>query len=140
MPGMIFGLASSPLVDAGIQYPRSRPIPMVIRPCLDRRQAGVIGKGLSRWAIVHIDDTADLIALVWDAIVTNSNKAGHGWEGFYIVANDELSVYDLAKETGRVMKELGLSSSDEVTTFTPEEVLKYFPHVRSSSYSLRVCH
>ncbi len=133
MPGMIYGEVVSPLVDAGLQYSRSRPIPMFLRPSISRGQAGVIGKGLSRWANVHVDDVADLFLLLWNAIVSGSEKAGHGWEGFYIAASDESDAYEYAKETARVLVELGLSTSTEVSSFTPEEVSKYYPSVSSST-------
>lgn len=129
MPGMVYGEVKSPLVDAGIQYSRSRPIPMALRPAISRGQAGVIGKGLSRWVDVHVDDAADLFLLLWNAVLSGSEKAGHGWEGIYIAASDDFNWYESAKETGRVLVELGLSATDEVTTYTPEEVAKYYPFV-----------
>lgn len=101
----------------------------MLNPSISRGQAGVIGKGLATWITVHVEDTADLFLVLWDAIVSNSDKAGHGWEGFYIVGNDEITTYDIAKETGRVLVALGLSTSEEVTTFSPEEEAKYYPDV-----------
>lgn len=127
MPGMIYGAASSPLVDAGIQYSRSRGLPLGMNPTISRGRPGVIGKGLTVWATVHVEDTADLFLLLWDAIVSHSDKAGHGWEGFYIVGSGEMNFHDIAKETGRVMVELGLSTTDEVTPLSPEEVAKFYP-------------
>lgn len=138
MPGMIFGVASSPLVDAGIQYSRSRGLPMSISPSVFRGQGGAIGKGLAVWDTVHVEDTADLFLLLWNAIVSHSDKAGHGWEGFYIVGNDVITFYDIAKETGRVLVERGLSTSDEVTTLSPEEIEKYYSHVRLLSFFVLV--
>lgn len=129
MPGMIYGVASSPLVDAGVQYSRSRGLPMSIGPSVFRGQGSTIGKGLAVWDTVHVEDTADLFLLLWNAIVSHSDKAGHGWEGFYIVGSDVITFYDIAKETGRVLVELGLSASDEVTTLSPEEIEKYYSHV-----------
>lgn len=129
MPGMIYGVASSPLVDAGIQYSRSRGLPMSISPSVFRGQGGTIGKGLAVWDTVHVEDTADLFLLLWNAIVSRSDKAGHGWEGFYIAGSDVITFYDIAKETGRVLVELGLSTSDEVTALSPEEIEKYYSHV-----------
>ncbi len=134
MPGMIYGAASSPLVDAGIQYSRSRGLPLSILPSISRGKPGVIGKGLALWATVHVEDTADLFLLLWSAIVSHSDKVGHGWEGFYIVGSGEMNFHDIAKETGRVMVELGLSTTDEVTALSPEEVAKYYPPVSLLSF------
>ncbi len=56
LPGTIWGIASNPLVAAGIQNPYSQQIPSLIRASLDRKQAGMVGKGLAIWPDVNIED------------------------------------------------------------------------------------
>lgn len=43
-------------------------------------------------------------------------------------------MYDIALAVGRAMVELGLAKSEVPTTFTPEEIDKYFGGVRSALY------
>jgi hypothetical protein len=56
LPSTIYGVASNPLVDAGIQNPHSIQIPLLIKASLDRGRAGMVGKGAALWPDVHIDD------------------------------------------------------------------------------------
>lgn len=56
VPSTIYGIETGSLVDAGISNPHSIQIPNLIRAALDRRRAGVVGKGLAIWPDVHIDD------------------------------------------------------------------------------------
>ncbi len=56
LPSTIYGLASGPLVDAGIVNPRSMQIPALIEASMDRRQAGMVGEGRNFHPNVHIDD------------------------------------------------------------------------------------
>lgn len=56
VPSTIWGIASNPLVDAGIQNPYSQQIPNLIRASLDRRQGGMVGKGLAIHPDVNIED------------------------------------------------------------------------------------
>jgi hypothetical protein len=56
LPSSIYGLATGPLVDAGIQNPSSIQIPWTIGAALDRGQVGMVGPGKNIWPNVHIDD------------------------------------------------------------------------------------
>lgn len=57
-PGLIYGLASGPVFDAGIanRTSGSRQIPSLIRAALDRQRSGTIGPGKAVWPIIHVDD------------------------------------------------------------------------------------
>ena len=122
----MYGIASNPLVDAGIMNPRSMQIPTLISASLNRGRAGVVGKGISRWSSVHIDDTADLYIILFDAIVHDPESVGHGRNGYYFGANGEHSWYDICKEIGRAMESLGLADHSEPTAFSDEELVRYF--------------
>lgn len=65
--------------------------------------------------------------VLYDAIVKNGpDHVDHGGRGYYYGENGEHSWYELSKEIGRVMVELGLSKSDEPTSFSKEELIRYF--------------
>jgi nucleoside-diphosphate-sugar epimerase len=125
-PSTVWGIASNPLVDAGIANTTSIQIPMLIRAALARGQAGMVGKGLACWPSVNIEEQADLYIVLLDAVLSNPDKVGHGRDGYYFGINGEHTWYQISKEIGKAMVKLGLSKSDEPTMFTQEEIPKYF--------------
>lgn len=68
----------------------------------------------------------DLFIVLYDAIVNNPDKIGHGRDGFYFGENGEHLWYDISKAIGKALVKRGISKSDEPTTFTKEELVKYF--------------
>lgn len=57
LPSTVYAIAKNPLVDAGISNAHSVHIPLVIRGSLDRKRAGMVGKGKSIQSSIHIDDS-----------------------------------------------------------------------------------
>ena len=64
--------------------------------------------------------------VLFDNIIANPDKTGHGWEGFYFGENGEHHWIDISNAIGQAMTELGLSDSPEPTAFTAEELKKYY--------------
>ncbi|KAL4252221.1 NAD(P)-dependent Metabolic Enzyme [Abortiporus biennis] len=126
IPSTIWGVPSTPLIDAGLQKTSSIQIPMLIKAALGMSQGGVVGKGVGQWGDVHIDDVADLYIVLLDAILANPGTVGHGREGYYFVENGEHTWYDISKEIAKALYDLGRGKSPEPTTFTSEELTKYF--------------
>lgn len=67
---------------------------------------------------------ADLYRLLFDAILLNPKATPHGWEGFYFVDNGEHTWYDISKEIGNALVDLGISDVAEPTPFTDEELVR----------------
>ncbi|KAI8980053.1 NAD-P-binding protein [Trametes punicea] len=134
-PSTIYGIAQGALVQAGVSNPHSIQIPALIKVSLARKRAGVVGQGKSLWPDVHISDIADLYITLFDAIVTNPDKIGHGWEGFYFGENGEHSWYQISRAIGEAFVELGICSDPEPTTFSTEELIKYFGSEAQGNYS-----
>ncbi|KAI0789837.1 hypothetical protein C8Q75DRAFT_762665 [Abortiporus biennis] len=126
LPGTIYGIASNPLVSEGIQNPISSQIPDLIRAGLGRGQGGVVGKGVSQWPDVSIEDVSELYIVLLNAILEPPDSAGHGREGYYFGENGEHTWYEICKEIAKTLHELGRGKSDEPTTFSTEELVKYF--------------
>ena len=78
----------------------------------------------------------DLFIILWDAVVSNPEKIGHGRDGFYFGENGEHLWYDISKAIGKALVKRGISKSDEPTPFTTEELVKYFGSEVSSLRSL----
>lgn len=70
---------------------------------------------------------ADLYVVVFNAIRANPDKVGHGRDGYYFGVNGEHNMYNVGKEVA-----LGRASNDGPTSFTQEDLDKYFK-VRISS-------
>ncbi|KAF9443686.1 NAD(P)-binding protein [Macrolepiota fuliginosa MF-IS2] len=125
-PATIYGIASGKFVDAGLQNKHSIQLPTLIGASIDRGQAGMVGTGVNIWPNVHVDDVADLYIDIYNAIKSKPDAIGHGRDGFYFGLNGEHTLYDVSKELGRALVALGKSSKEEPTTFTKEEIDKYF--------------
>ncbi|KAI0769398.1 NAD-P-binding protein [Trametes elegans] len=125
LPSTIYGLANGPLVDAGIMNPQSQQIPALIMTSIDRGQAGMVGEGKNIWPNVHIQDVAHLYEVLWNKELAGE-KMGHGKEGYYFAENGEHELYDVAKTIGSVLKQFGLTRTGEPSSFTKEELDRYF--------------
>ncbi|EMD34173.1 hypothetical protein CERSUDRAFT_98104 [Gelatoporia subvermispora B] len=125
LPSTIYGLASGPLADAGIMNIHSQQIPTLIKSSLDRGAAGMVGEGKNIWPSVHIDEVADLFFVVFENAIAGK-KIGHGNEGFYFGENGEHTLYEVGRGIGAALVELGKIKNPEPTTFTKEEIDKYF--------------
>ncbi|KAI0661419.1 NAD-P-binding protein [Cubamyces menziesii] len=125
LPSTIYGLATGPFVDAGIMNPQSQQIPALIMASMDRRRAGMVGEGKNIWPNVHIDDVVHLYEVLWNNVLSRE-EIGHGTEGYYFAENGEHKLYDVARRIGAVLKDLSLADTDEPSTFSQEELDKYF--------------
>ncbi|KAI0077637.1 NAD-P-binding protein [Panus rudis PR-1116 ss-1] len=126
LPGVVYGVANTPFVAAGLQHAVTFAGPLLTKIAIARGRVGVVGKGLGLWPFVHIDDTADLYIVLLDAILRNPDKVDHGRNGYYIAGNGEFAIGEVSKAIGQVLVELGTLKDAEPTTFTREELVKYF--------------
>ena len=69
---------------------------------------------------------ADLYIVLYDALVANPEKVGHGWEGIFYGENGEHSWYQISRAIGDALVKLGLCDEAEPTAFIREELVKYF--------------
>ncbi|KAH9933410.1 uncharacterized protein B0H18DRAFT_644511 [Fomitopsis serialis] len=139
IPGIVDGIASGPVFEAGIAKKVSIQIPGLIKASLDRKRSGVVGPGKAIWPHIHIDDTADMYIVLFDAITSNPQSAGHGWEGYYFGENGHIFWYEIGKAIGQALVDLGLADNTEPTPFTEEELAKYWGSVPAGSYNGTTC-
>ncbi len=69
---------------------------------------------------------AEIYMILFDNILKNPDKVGHGWQGFYFAENGEHPWLDISKAVGQAMHELKLTDNPEPTRFTVDELKKYF--------------
>jgi len=125
MPSTVYGIATGKPFDLGISNAHSVQVPLATKASLDRGQGGMIGEGKNYWPNVEVHELAELYQIILDAALSDPNTP-HGREGYYIGANDEYRLYDLAKAYSQVLYEKGKGKSPEPTPFTAEEAQKYF--------------
>ncbi|KAL4268610.1 NAD(P)-dependent Metabolic Enzyme [Pleurotus pulmonarius] len=125
LPSTIWGIAQGRLVDLGISNNRSMQIPGLVRVSLDRKQGGMVGLGKNLWPNVNIEEQGDLFIILLDAVLTKQDT-GHGTNGYYFGESGEHSLHDVGKAIAEVLVDLGIGKSREPTTFTKEEIDKYF--------------
>lgn len=123
LPGLVYGIAKTPLVSLGIQNPRSQQIPAAINAGIDRYQGGVIGKGMNIWSHVYIEDLACLYMHIFDAAV-NSCRLYVGRNGVYFAENGECRVGDIFHAVARELSVRGCGAN-RPTVFTRAETEKY---------------
>ncbi|KAH9930926.1 NAD(P)-binding protein [Fomitopsis serialis] len=133
-PGMVYGIASALIHDAGIAKRFSIQIPGLVKPALARRRGGMVGPGKAVWPHAHVDDVADMSITLFDAISKNPQSVGHGWEGYYFVENGHVSRYEIGKAIGQALVDLGLAKDAEPTSFTNEELENYWASVSTGSF------
>ena len=68
---------------------------------------------------------AELYELLLDATLSDPNLA-HGRERYYFAENGEYKLYDVAKAYSQALYDLGKGKSPDPTTYTTDEVQKYF--------------
>ncbi|KAL1748421.1 hypothetical protein HDZ31DRAFT_79764 [Schizophyllum fasciatum] len=126
LPSTIYGWAKNDLVSQGIANYRSVQVPTLAAASLERRRAGMVGKGVARWPSVEVHELGDLYNLVFEKATRDPESLGHGRSGYYFGASDEHSWYEISKSIGEALVKLGRASDPEPTTFTKEEIDKYF--------------
>jgi nucleoside-diphosphate-sugar epimerase len=135
LPSTIYGLATGPIFDAKVANPHSIQVPALIKASIDRGRAGVIGSGNNVWPHVHINDIANLFLVLFNNILWEPERAGHGWEGFYFGENGSYKYGDLGEKIGEALVKTGKATEATPTPFTKEEVDKYFGGVSVFSSS-----
>lgn len=80
--------------------------------------------GVNIWPHVHIDDTADLFAVVYAGALKDS--IGHGRTGFYFGTAGEYNLLGAAEIIGRALVEQGYAKIAEPKSLTEEELKKYY--------------
>ena len=89
----------------------------------------------NRHALIHPRTVADLYIVLFDGILNNPDKTGHGWEGFYFGENGEHTWYQISQAIGEALVKLGIADDATPTTFTVEELVKYFGSEKWGWYS-----
>jgi nucleoside-diphosphate-sugar epimerase len=138
-PSIIYGLATGPIFDAKLANPHSVMVPVLVKAAIDRGRSGMVGNGKNVWPLVHILDTAEFFIVLLENILKPPDGPGHGWEGFYFAENERFTSVDLATRIGDELAWLNKISDASPTTFTKEDLVKYFGGVSTQSHHSLFC-
>ncbi|GHJ86682.1 hypothetical protein NliqN6_3084 [Naganishia liquefaciens] len=125
LPSTIYGLNNAELVEKGIGNNQSIQMPALIKASIDRKRPGVVGKGHNIWPNVHIKDVAELFMVVYDLALAG-NKGNHGRQGYFFAESGEHTLFAVGQTIGQAMVKYKLTDNPEPSTFSKEEIDKYF--------------
>ncbi|KAJ7448662.1 hypothetical protein B0H11DRAFT_2080222 [Mycena galericulata] len=125
LPSTVYGIATGPLVECGIQKRQTTVLPWLVKASLTRGQGGMVGQGRNVWSNVELYDLADLYIVLYDAIMSDIQPA-HGREGLYFAENGAHELREISAIVAQVLCEHGKGENVIPTTFTAEEEVKYF--------------
>ena len=80
----------------------------------------VLWNSLAWFAVV------DLFLILFKSLKEDGDTIYHGREGYFFAENGEHSWYDTSKKIAQVLHSLGISDYDEPSSFTTEELVKYW--------------
>ncbi|KAI0060393.1 NAD(P)-binding protein [Artomyces pyxidatus] len=126
LPGAVYGLASGPLVDLGVQNMHTYVTPHVIRSSIHRGQTPVAINPSVVWPCVEIGEVGDLYRILFDA-ARKDPSTPHGREGYYVGENGEMKMGDIRRELAGVLYWMGQGKSpepEEMTDAEREQALK----------------
>lgn len=113
LPGMVVGNISGKLVDLGICKGINVMFAgMIARIAVARGVGGTIGEGKNTWPVVDVEDVADLIILIYNAIPS----IGHGKNGYYFAENGEATMGEFLQP---IFEELVVAGKLKTATSTP---------------------
>jgi len=139
LPSTIWGEGKGEIFSQGLANSFSQQIPGLIKSALDRGRAGFVGKGESRdptgnwhrltaganiWPHVSITDLAELYGLVYAGALRAD--IGHGKSGYYLGIAGEYTYFNAASTIGGALVENGWAKEATPTSFTEEEIKKYY--------------
>ncbi|KIY69835.1 NAD(P)-binding protein [Cylindrobasidium torrendii FP15055 ss-10] len=125
VPGAAFGQPSGALVDAGL-HTATEFFPTLVVGAVKAAggDAAAVGEGLNEFAVVHIDDVADLGLLLIKKIISEKGLS-HGWDGYYFAVNGAVSLKDMVLAAAKGLNKV----QDPVyRPLTADEISKAFPY------------
>ncbi|KEY64907.1 hypothetical protein S7711_03899, partial [Stachybotrys chartarum IBT 7711] len=120
-PPIIYGPGQGP----GNQ--RSVQVPELARVILERGHGVQVGKGLSRWGVVHVRDLGRLFASLVASATADGGKAW-GEEALYLTSSDEASFGDISNKVTQAAHDQGLIPENSIQELEKEESAKVLPH------------
>ncbi|KAI8315050.1 4-aminobutyrate aminotransferase [Colletotrichum sp. SAR11_59] len=108
---------------------RSVQVPALAKTTLERKRGIQVGKGLSRWGNVHVEDVSQLfVKLVEKAVEGKADAQVWNENGLYLTGLGEISFGEISKLVATAAAKKGLIPSDDVEVLGPEDANTLLPH------------
>lgn len=120
-PPTIYGLGRGP------GNKKSRQVYKLVEITLQQGQAPIIGKGLTEWDDVHVNDLADLFVLLTEAAVANKPELDvelWGKKGYFLAENGHHVWGELSRLVGETAFKKGYIKEKDVKSLDPDEAWK----------------
>ncbi|KAJ5933131.1 hypothetical protein N7516_007620 [Penicillium verrucosum] len=122
-PPIIFGAGKGPVNQRSIQ------VPSLARAALLQRVGLYLGRGLSRWGIVHVSELADLFVKLAEHAVNASSGPIWNENGLFFAEKGFESFKDIALMIAKEAHGLGyIDSPDSVKSMNLDEANVVIPH------------
>ncbi|BDD62289.1 hypothetical protein MPDQ_006713 [Monascus purpureus] len=113
-------------VGRGCGNKRSIQLPDLAKYTIQHGKAFQVGRGLSHWPNLHINDLGNLFVLLVEEALKGGGNATWGLEGYYFAANEKEHVWgDIAVLVAKEAQSRGLTSSVDVLSWSAEEADKH---------------
>ncbi|KAF9880865.1 nad dependent epimerase dehydratase family protein [Colletotrichum karsti] len=134
--------ADEPKINAALVFPpiiygkglgpgntRSVQVPALAKATLQRKRGVQVGKGLSRWGNVHVQDVSQLfVKLVEKAVEGKGDAQVWNENGLYLTGVAELPFGEISKLVATAAAKKGLIPSDDVEVLGPEDANAVLAH------------
>lgn len=123
-PQVKVAIVSAPCVygrGRGCGNQRSIQLPNLVQYTLQHGKAFQVGRGLSRWPNVHIQDLSDIFLRLVDNALDSGGVATWGCDGYYFAENGEHVWGQTAKLVAEEVQRQGFTAATEVVSWSPEE-------------------
>ncbi|TQN64941.1 Betaine aldehyde dehydrogenase, partial [Colletotrichum shisoi] len=122
-PPIIYGRGTGPVNRRSVQ------IPSLAKATLDRRRGVQVGRGLSRWGNVHVQDVSRLIfRLVEKAAEAKGEEQVWNSNGLYLTGVGEIPFGEISNLVAAAAADQGLIPTSEVDAVGPDEANSLLPH------------
>ncbi|KAF2144826.1 uncharacterized protein K452DRAFT_245996 [Aplosporella prunicola CBS 121167] len=107
---------------------RSVYVPMFYKEILDVGAPFYTASGTNTRSFVHIDDLMTVYLKLVEAAVNGGQGAEWGHEGYYFTSTQELNQLEIARATGRILKNKSLLSTEETKQLPFDQVNQMLKH------------
>ncbi|KAJ6458585.1 hypothetical protein C8R47DRAFT_1245170 [Mycena vitilis] len=117
IPGIPFGPPSGVLAKERVQNPKNLIFTFILSASFARRSAGYVGAGTNRMGVVDVNETADIVEILYNAAV--AGRASHGKQGNYFLTNGDVAWGEIANVVA--------TRAGPPRPFTQEDLDTYYP-------------
>ncbi|KAJ7655991.1 hypothetical protein DFH06DRAFT_1328832 [Mycena polygramma] len=117
IPGIPFGSPGGVLAETRVQNPKNLIFTFILSASFARCSAGYVGARTNRMGVVDVNETADIVEILYTAAV--AGRASHGKHGYYFITNGDVAWGEIA--------DVVATRAGAPRPFTQEDLDTYYP-------------